>query len=171
MALFFNLYTITSSTLQSLNKFKAVYFTSIFGFFLNAILDIPFMILFHHLGMDAFIGACVATIVGYSSSIVLALVLLRKDHKLSYRSIFDLLVKVVVPLFLMIGVVVFLKWLIPVQYTSKLSCIFYVGVISSVGVFVYLFVSYKMGILENVFGKEYLNKIIKKLTLGKISIS
>lgn len=171
VSLFFNLYTITSSTLQSLNKFKAVYFTSILGFFLNALLDIPLMILFHHLGFDAFIGACVATILGYTSSIVLALILLRRDHKLSYRSIFDLLLKLLVPLGAMILVVVFLKWMLPINYGSKISCMIYVGIVSVVGAFVYLFISYKMGLLKTVFGQEYLNKIIKKLTFGKISIS
>ncbi len=129
------------------------------------------MILFHHLGFDAFIGACVATIIGYSSSIFFALVLLRKDHKLSYRSIWNLLVKVIIPLLAMILGVCFLKWLLPINYTSKVSCIFYVGVISLVGAFLYLFISYKTGILKQVFGQEYLNKIIKKLTFGKISIS
>lgn len=171
VSIFFNLYTITSSTLHSLNKFKAVYFTSILGFFLNALLDIPLMILFHHLGLDAFIGACVATIIGYTSSIILALVLLRKDHKLSYRSVFELLFKILIPLTLMIVVVCILKVVIPIHYTSRISCILYVGIISLVGAFVYLFTSYKMGILESVFGKSYLNKIIKKLTFGKISLS
>lgn len=170
VSIFFNLYTITSSTLQSLNKFKAVYFTSILGFFLNALLDIPLMILFHHLGFDAFIGACAATIIGYTSSILLALILLKKHHHLSYHSIGTLLLKVMVPLVTMVVAVLFLKWLIPVSYASKLSCIIYVGIISVVGAIVYLFISYKMGILEEVFGKEYLNRILKKLTFGKISL-
>lgn len=169
VSIFFNLYTITSSTLQSLNKFKAVYFTSILGFFLNALLDIPLMILFHHLGFDAFIGACTATIIGYSSSILLALILLKKHHQLSYGSTIQIVIKTLIPLVMMIAVVMLLKIIIPISYTSKVSCIFYVGVISIVGAFVYLFLSYKLGILEKVFGREYLNKILKKLTFGKVS--
>lgn len=91
VAIFFNLYTITSSTLQSLNKFKFVYFTSILGFALNACLDVPLMILFHKIGLAPFIGACVATIIGYSSSILFALYFLKRDHHLSYKSVFVLL--------------------------------------------------------------------------------
>ncbi len=170
VTLFFNLYMVTSSTLQSLNKFKAVYFSSLFGFFLNGFLDIPLMFLFHHFGLPPYIGAGVATILGYSSSILLALRILKKDHDLSYTSVFQMLKKLMIPLCLMILAVVFLKMLLPISYDSKFSCIIYVGIISIVGAVVYLFISYKMGILQEVFGKEYLSKIIKKLTFGKISI-
>lgn len=170
VGLFFNLYTVTSSTLQSLNKFKAVYFSSLFGFFLNAILDIPLMLLFNYFGMAPWIGAGVATMLGYFSSIVLALVILHKKHGLSYKSVFSLLKKILIPLFSMILVVLGLRFILPVNYMSKISCILYVVILSISGAAVYLFLCFKMGILNMVFGHEYLKKIIKKLTFGKISI-
>lgn len=169
VSLFFNLYTVTSSTLQSLNKFKAVYFSSLLGFILNGLLDIPLMLLFHHFGMAPWIGAGIATIIGYSSSICLALFILKKKHSLSYQPVFEMLKKLVIPLFLMIVSVLILKVFLPINYVSKMSCILNVAILSIIGAIVYLFVSYKMGILEDVFGKEYLKKIIKKLTFGKIS--
>lgn len=169
VALFFNLYTVTSSTLQSLNKFKAVYFSSLLGFFLNGLLDIPMMLLFHQLGLAPFIGACVATIVGYSSSILLALYLLKKNHGLIYGSVVQMLKKLVLPLGSMIVVVLLLRYLLPINLASKWSCILNVSIISIAGAFVYLCISYKMGILSDVFGQDYLDKFIKKLTFGKIS--
>lgn len=169
VALFFNLYTITSSTLQSLNKFKSVYFSSLLGFFLNAILDIPMMLLFHKLHLEPWIGACVATVIGYSSSIFLALLILKKEHGLSYKSVRVMLQKLIIPLVSMIAVVLLLRFILPINFMSKISCIFNVSVISITGAIVYLFICYKMGILQDVFGEEYLKKIIKKLTFGKIS--
>ncbi len=166
----YNLYTITSTTLQSVNKFKAFYFVTILGLFLNAILDVPLMLLFHSLHWDAWIGAGIATMIGYFVSSVLALYFLKKDHGLVYKRVFILLGKLMVPLVSMIVVVLCLKWLIPVSYVSRVSCIFYVGVISLAGAIVYLFICYKMGILSDVFGEKYLNEIIKKLTFGKISL-
>ncbi len=166
---FYNLYTITSMTLQSVNQFKAFYFTTILGLFLNAVLDIPFMILLHHFGIPAWIGAGIATVIGYATSTILSLWILKRDHHLGYGHVFSLLGKMIVPILSMICVVLVLRILIPVNYTVRLSCVFYVGVISLLGGFVYLFLSYKMGILEDVFGKEYIQKIVKKLTFGKIS--
>lgn len=170
VALFFNLYMITSSTLQSLNKFKAVYLTTLLGYATNAILDIPLMIFFHHLGFQPFIGAIVASILGYSLSVISTLITLRKNHKLKYKETFVMFGKIILPTLVMIGVVLLLKLIIPVNYYSKTLSILYVGFLSIVGALVYLFLAYKQGLLTSIFGKDYLNKIMKKLTFGKIHL-
>ena len=170
ISLFSNIYMVTSSTLQSLNKFKTVYLTTLGGYVLNALLDVPFMLVVHHLGFEPFIGAVFASIVGYSFSAFSALFILKKDHHLKYGETFKMLGKVIIPTVVMILVVFLLKFLIPLNIVSKTSCIIYVAIISIVGAIVYLFVAYKQGILTTVFGKEYLNKILKKITFGKVSI-
>ncbi len=170
VALFFNLYMITSSTLQSLNKFKAVYLTTLFGYATNAILDVPLMILFHSLGFEPFIGAILASILGYSVSIFTTLFVLRKQHKLKYLETLKMLGRIVFPILVMCGVVLLLKMVVPVNYYSKVSSILYVGVISVLGAIVYLFLAYKEGLLTTIFGREYLNRIIKKLTFGKVNL-
>ena len=161
---------VTSSTLQSLNKFKTVYLTTLIGYVLNALLDVPFMLVVHHLGFEPFIGAVFASIIGYSFSAFSALFILKKDHHLKYRETFKMFGKIIVPTVVMILVVFLLKTLIPLNIVSKTSCIIYVAIISIVGAIVYIFVAYKQGILSTVFCKEYLNKILKKITFGKVSI-
>ena len=170
VSLFFNLFTITSSTLQSLNKFKAVYKSTITGFLTNISLNIPLMVLFKNLGLAPYLGAILATACGYIVSFVIALKILKKEHHLHYEDTIKTFFKILIPTIMMIIVVVFLKMIIPINLASKVSCIIYIGLISIIGAITYLGVSYKMGILEHVFGHAYLNKIIKKLTFGKISI-
>lgn len=170
IALFFNIYMVTSSTLQSLNKFKAVYLTTLLGYVTNAFLDVPLMLLCHALGLEPFIGAVLASILGYSLSAISTLVLLNKEHKLKYNETFKVMFKILLPTIMMVLVVVLLKLVIPINYMSRLSSIIYVAVISIIGSLVYLFTTYKMGILTLVFGKEYLNKIVKKVTFGKIDL-
>ena len=170
ISLFSNIYMVTSSTLQSLNKFKTVYITTLGGYILNAVLDVPFMLIAYHLGFEPFIGAVFASIIGYSFSAFSALSILKKDHHLKYGETFKMLGKIIIPTVVMILVVLLLKALIPLNIVSKTSCIIYVAIISIVGAIVYLFVAYKQGILTTVFGKEYLNKIVKKITFGKVSI-
>ena len=70
----------------------------------------------------------------------------------------------------MIGVVWGLKLLIPINLHNKISCVLYVFIIAIIGAITYLYTAYKMQILQDVFGKEFLNKIIKKLTLGRVSL-
>lgn len=168
--LFINIYMITSSSLQGLNKFKIVYLSTILGFLTNALLDAPIMILYNKIGIPCYLGAVTASITGYLLSIIIAFVALSKNCKIKYKKTFKLFFKMLVPTLLMILVVVLLKRFVPVNYGSKLSCILYVGVNAILGGFVYIFMSLKMGIVEKVLGKEMTNRILKKLTFGKISI-
>lgn len=170
VSLFFNLYMVTSSTLQSLNKFKAVYFTTLLGYITNALLDVPLMLICNALGLEPFIGAILASVCGYSLSVFTALRVLKKEQKLKYGDTFKTLLKTLVPATVMVVVVLLLKMVVPVNYASKASCILYIAVISIIGAIVYLVIAYKQGLLDKVFGREYLNKIIKKITFGKINL-
>lgn len=163
IALFFNIYMVTSSTLQSLNKFKAVYITTFLGYLTNAILDIPFMILFHQLGFQPFIGAVVASAIGYLLSAFSTMFLLRKKHQLKFMETMQTLGKILFPTVAMMVVVFLLMQFLPLNLYSKISCIFYVAVISIVGASVYLFISYRKRILTQVFGEEYLQRLMKKI--------
>lgn len=170
VSLFFNLFTITSSTLQGLNKFKTVYKSTISGLLTNMTLNIPMMYLFRYLGFAPYLGAIIATATGYIVSFTIALRALKKDHALNYKDTFKTFGKILLPTAAMIIVVVLLKMIIPINLYSKFSCIVYIAIISIIGACVYLGIAYKTGLLQHVFGKNYLNKIIKKLTFGKVSI-
>ena len=56
--------------------------------------------------------------------------------------------------------------MLPVVYLAS-----YIAIISLLGALTYFVIAYKMGILDKIFGRSYLNKIIKKLTFGKISLN
>lgn len=168
--LFINVYMITSSALQGLNKFKIVYLSTILGFVTNALLDVPLMLLYNKIGIPPFLGAVTASITGYCLSIVISLVALKKQCKLAYGNTIRLVLKMLIPTVLMMIVVFGISKIMPVNYDSKLSCILYVAVNAIVGAIIYFFVSFKTGIIEKVFGKESVNRILKKLTFGKVSI-
>ncbi len=165
--LLINIYMITSSALQGLNKFKTVYLSTITGFVTNAILDVVLMFLYKEIGIPPFLGAVSASIIGYSVSILIALVSLKKDCKLAYRETFKTILKMLVPTGAMILVVLGIYRIVPVSYDSKLSCILFVMLNGIIGALVYFGISIKMGILKRVFGEEMINKMKKKLTLGK----
>lgn len=171
VSLFINLYMITNSTLQGLNKFKTVYKSTIIGFVTNMCLNIPMMLLFYKLGFEPYLGAILSTAIGYTTAFTIALKTLKKDHNLKYKSTVQTLGKILVPTLAMAFVVALLKLFIPINIYSKISCIFYIGTISIVGAIIYFVISYKMGLLDKILGKTYINKIIKKLTFGKVSLN
>ena len=168
--LFLNIYMITSSALQGLNKFKTVYLSTITGFATNALLDVPLILLYDKIGIPPFLGAVTASIIGYLLSVVIALVSLQKDCKLNYSSTFKTIIKMLVPTISMILVVVIIKVLFPLNINSRLSSLLYVAISAILGGITYFVVAFKQGILVNILGKNMTNKILKVLTLGKVKV-
>lgn len=164
-AIFANLYSITFNTMQSLNKYKIVYLSVIAGFGFNALLDIPNMLLFDKIGLPPFWGAITATILGYLISIKIATHHLKKKHNMNYASTFKMFLKIMIPTVSMVIVLLLLNSVVPFNIDSKLGSIIKICVNALIGGIIYIGISYKMGILEEVFGKTYIDKIKKKLTL------
>lgn len=170
-ALLGNLAMITNSTLQSCNRFKSVYLTNIIGLFVNAALDVPLMLLFNKLGIGAYYGAIVASFIGYNISIFMALKLIgNKEFKLNYKQTFINVAKMLIPLGIMIITLLTLNNILPFNVYTKAGALILITIDTIVGGIIYLFISYKMGIMSDILGKNYINKILKKLTFGKFQI-
>ncbi|MBR4619273.1 MAG: polysaccharide biosynthesis protein [Bacilli bacterium] len=159
-----NIYMISSSALQGLNKFRIVYLSTIIGFVSNALLDVPLMLLYSKIGIPPFLGAVTSSILGYSLSILIIFVALKKECNLKYTETLNVLFKLIVPVLAMVLSVLLLKLLIPLNIASRLSCIIYVAINALVGGVVYIVIAYKMGIVDSVFGREAVRKITRKLT-------
>lgn len=165
--LFSNLYSVCNHTLQSMNKFKWVYISSISGIVLNALLDVPFMLLFDFLGIPAYFGATLATVVGFSVTVLIATFYLKKEYKFTYQSTKQIFLKILVPLITMIVVVILMKFFVPIDYDSRMACIMYIFVIAIIGALSYFIVAHKMGLMEEILGKNYLEKIKNKIYRNK----
>jgi len=169
VALFLNLFMVTNFTLQSANMFKTVYISALSGFILNAVLDAPLMILFSKIGIPAFLGATAATIVGYSVSVLIALLTFKIKHNFKYMETIKILGKTIFAILVMVLVVNVFKMIIPLNINSTLSLIIYIGVISAMGAIAYILVVWKLNLINDVLGESFVKKIIKKLTFGKVS--
>lgn len=165
--LFINIYMISSSAVQGLNKFKIVYLSAITGFVTNALLDVPIMLLYNKIGIPPFLGAITSSIIGYLLSIIIIFVALKKECKLNYTETFKVLGKLIIPVVAMIFVVLICMNIVPVTLSSKLSCIIFISINAIAGGVIYLFFVYKLGIIESVLGKDTFNKLIKKLHFKK----
>ena len=127
------------------------------------------MILFSKIGIPAYLGATVATITGYVVSVLIALITLKKTHAFKYMETIKVVGKTLIALVVMVLVVAILKMLVPLNIESVFSMILYIGIIAFVGALAYLMVAWKLNLINDVLGKEFVKKIIKKLTFGKVS--
>lgn len=166
-ALLGNLSMIVSSTLQGMNKFKYVYITNIIGTLLNAILDVPFMILFNKISLPAYYGATTASLISYALSIIVGLKLINKEKNISYKQSIITTLKTLIPAITMALILIIINKLLPLNPYNKLDSLIIITINTILGAIIYIYISIKLNLLKEVFGEDYLNKITKKLTKGK----
>lgn len=164
---FASIYIVISLSLQSLNKFKTVYVSSIMGFLINALLDVPLMHLFNLMGLEAFYGAILATILGYVFSYIYSLTSLKKSMNFNYSETLDTIKKVFLPITSMFIVLVILNLFVKLPTNGIMRMCLVLSLYTLLGAFVYLGISYKTGLLYEVFGKDYVDKLLRKLHLKK----
>ncbi len=167
-ALLGNISMIVSATLQSCNRFKAVYLTNILGLLTNALLDVPLMLLCNKLNIGPYYGAIIASTIGYIISILLGLKLVgNNEFKLNYKDTFIYIVKTLIPVIVMVIVLIPLNKIINLNPYHKITALIQIGLDALIGSTIFFFISYKMGIIDHIFGNDYIKKILKKLTHGK----
>ncbi len=164
---FASIYIVISLSLQSLNKFKTVYVSSIMGFLINALLDVPLMHLFNLMGLEAFYGAILATILGYVFSYIYSLTSLKKSMNFNYSETLDTIKKVFLPIISMFIVLLILNLFVELPTNGIMKMCLVLSLYTLLGAFVYLGISYKTGLLYEVFGRDYVDKLLRKLHLKR----
>lgn len=170
-ALLANVYMVISTILQSLNRNKQVYLVSGLGFLTNALLDVPLMLLLNHLGLNSFMGSICASIIGFSLSIFIGIRFLIKEDKVKFGSTFKIVYKAIIPAIIMYLTLFIVNHFLPFDEFSKIGAFLYIIIDVIIGAPIYLGLTYKMGVMEQVFGKSMLTRLVSKLTFGKIKLS
>lgn len=158
---FFGIWSVINTCLQSMRKFKVVYINSVAGLASNAILDIPLILLFDKVGLPAYIATIVSTCIGYFISITIALVYLKKNMNFSYKISIETIKKMILPITCLFVPILLSKIFIKYDYSYMTSFVssFIHGMY---GVIIYLVISYKNGLLVDTLGREAINNILSK---------
>ncbi|MGM9877104.1 MAG: oligosaccharide flippase family protein [Bacilli bacterium] len=164
--IFLGIWSVLSTTLQSMKKFKQIYIYSITGLIINALLDIPLILLFNKIGIAPYVATVVATCIGYLMSIILSLRYLNKTMKMNYQNTLNLLKKLVLPCILILVPILISKYYIKFEYTF-ISSIISLIIHGIYGMFIYILITYKNGSLNSTLGDEFINKILVKLHLKR----
>lgn len=170
------IYTIFSGTLlvintalQSLQKFKIIYINTIAGLLVNTLLDIPMILLLNKIGINPYYGTILASMIGCTTSYIIVLTYLKKNLKFNYKLIINTILKTIIPTLSMIVVLLILSIILPINNTLNISFIIKIIIYITLGALTYLIISYYNKNLENVFGKEYIDKILIKLHIKKLN--
>lgn len=154
VAVFSSIFTNVIISMQSLSRYKKLYISLAAGFLFNAVMNIPFMILFHKIGLPIYYGNLFATMLGYSISIFISLHDLKKTFNIKYGNTIRRVVKSIFAVLVMSLVITLLKQFIPVDNYSRIGSCLIVIFYAIVGALVYFFLTYKMGVFNSIIGND-----------------
>ena len=161
------LFTATTTTMQLLKEYKMVFFTLIVGLLIKSTLNIPLMYLFNNLGIYPFYGAITATILGFVTSAIISTIHIKRKFNINYKTTISEAKNIIIAVTLMLAVMFATTYIIPLKVEGRLLSFVIAVIYALIGGSVYLIYTYKTKILENVFGKKFLNKITSKLKIVK----
>lgn len=162
-AIIYCVYTIGLNLAQSLNESKVSLGVLFGSFILKVLLNSPMMKLCVMVGIDAYYATIITNILVQGGATIFIMLSLKRKFKFSYKDSLKSFSKMIISLLAMIVVLIGLSFIIPLNVTSRLLAIITIVPFVIIGVVVYIFASYKIGLIDNIFGKEKINKILKQI--------
>lgn len=161
-ALFGGIYTIIINTLQGLNKYKLVMKTVIMGLVVNAVLDVPLILMADKFGFNPSYGAILAALLGYSISIFVSMRNLKREYNFSFKSTLNKLFSYAISWGVFILVICVLKVVIPIDLSGRLVQIPVILMYGLVSFGLYIFINYRNGNIKEVLGIDLRDALKKK---------
>ena len=158
---------VVSMAMQSIDMGKHVVIFTLVGIVVNACMDLPFIYLFNYIGLEAYLGATAASILGELVTLALLLIAFYKKHRLGFTPAFKILGKIIVPIIAMVAVIALLHIVWPVPGVDRFSILPQLVVYGIAGASVYGVLAYLFGAITDVMDKDKLKGILRKLHLVK----
>lgn len=129
-----------------------MYLGLITGFLFNALMNVPFMIMFHKIGLPIYYGNLVATMIGYFISIIICLMDIKKAFNINYNETIKRYVHIIISVIIMAITLTLLKFIIPVDVESRILSIFIIALYAIIGFVIYFVITYKLKLFDEILG-------------------
>ena len=164
--LFIALFTCMITVLQVIKDYKMVFISLLSGVLIKIIFIFFFILSFYQIGLPAYYGIITATILGYIISTIICMVTLYSKHNIKFKNTFNYFIEMMIGSILMIIVLFILSLIIPIYSKVRIVNLFIILLYALVGATVYFIYVYKVKLLSNIFGRNFINKI-KNIILKK----
>ena len=153
--------TTCTTTLMTLKEYKILFINLIVGLNVNAVLDVPLMHLLNNIGLPAYYGATLSTILGNVTSIMIVFSFLKIKYGLHFKETVIRVAKLILSVLVMLLGLNILKLVIPFASSRMLSFVI-VCIYALVGIIIYYVCIKKFRLLDDILGKDLLNKFKNK---------
>lgn len=155
------LYTVTLTIMQSVDKYKVVFYSLFIEVLLKLILQYPLMLLAYKMGIGPYCGNIAATIIATCSTFIISMVYMSSKMKISLKESLITTMKIMLATLIMLVCLVLLNKVIPVEVSGRGKAILITVLYGVIGGAIYFIITYKP-IFKKVFGKETINRIFGK---------
>ena len=149
-------------------EYKVLLPSVIAGLVLNAVFDIPLMLLIDKLGGPAYYGATLSTCLGHILTIWLVLHFIKKKYKFSLKESYKAGFKSLLFTLIMLGVLFLISLVLPLDNSSRIMSALLVLGYALIGGIIYLVISYKTKLIDDVFGSDFITKLKNKLRIRRV---
>lgn len=151
----FAIYSVLINITQTLNHTKQVFIILAVSFLCNAIGNIPTMYLCHYLGINAYHGASICTLITELVPSIILIIYLKKTHGLKLKSLFSGSLKILLSSICMLATLFIISKIYPITSLTRSKAIIEVIIYVVIGALVYLVVSYKTGLIKDIIGNRF----------------
>ena len=154
VALFMSVLYLTVSVIRIYKDYKIILISLVAGLVLKILLNTSLITGFYKMGVPAYYGIISASVIGYITSFVIAIISLSKKLEINYEDLIKHFIDILCGSMLMSGVLFLLKFIIPISSEVRIVNLFIILFYGVIGGVVYLIFTYKMGTIRHIFGKN-----------------
>ena len=162
------LYTVTLTIMQSVNRYKVVFYSLFIEVLLKLVLQYPLMILAYKIGIGPYCGNIAATIIATCSTFIISLLYLRFKMKISLKPSLITTLKIIVATAIMLLSLILLDLFIPRVVDGRVESFVVILIYALVGGGIYFLITYKT-IVKKAFDKETIDRILGRFKRKKRS--
>ncbi len=157
-ALLICLFTTAITITQVLKYYKVVFVSLFSGVVLKGLLNTSLINQFYQIGLPAYYGSIIATIIGYGLSLVICLVALNRKCGVNYETTLKQFINTLCGTVLMICSLFIVKLIVPISSTSRFLNLPIILIYTIIGGGVYLFYMFKTKSISQIFGDNLLKR-------------
>lgn len=155
VALITALFTTVITITQVLKYYKVVFISLASGLLLKSIINVSLIHQLNNIGFPAYYGSILASILGYSLSLIICLIALNKKCKVSYEETAKQFINISCGTVVMVFVLLLLKLIVPISSTSRFMNLPIILIYTLIGGISYFIYMYKTKSINKVFDGKF----------------
>lgn len=166
-ALSFSFFTVLVNLMQTMNNTKVALTTLFLSLIGKIAINIPSMYFCNMLDVPLYIGPVVSSILVQGLAIIYLLIKLRKQYQINFNVTAKRLLSIILCSSIMIVSLMIMNLFVDFNTTHRFPALIYASLYAVVGAAIYLVITYKSHLIEDIFGKRLVDQILIKIRLKK----